>query len=102
MFQNAIGDIFILALFAAAIYAFLILPRQREFKKRQRFVRSLSVGTRVTTYGGMIGTVKKVESERGLVTLEVADDIELQFLAAAITAEFDPEAYAESARRALK
>jgi preprotein translocase subunit YajC len=102
MFPNILLDLFLLTMFAGAIYSFLILPRQREFRKRQEFVRSMEVGTQVLTFGGLIGTLKSIDSERGIVTVEVADGVTLQMVSAAITGEFDAEAYGESAQRALK
>jgi preprotein translocase subunit YajC len=102
MFPNILLDLFLLTMFAGAIYSFLILPRQREFRKRQEFVRSMEVGTRVLTFGGLIGTLKTIDSERGIVTVEVADGITLQVVSAAITGEFNAEAYGKSAQRALK
>jgi preprotein translocase subunit YajC len=101
MFQTILPDLFLLALFAGAIYAFLILPRQREFRKRQEFVRSMEIGTQVLTYGGLIGTIKAIDSARGIVTVEVADGISLQVIAAAITGEFDAEVYGKSAQREM-
>jgi preprotein translocase subunit YajC len=102
MFPNILLDLFLLIMFAGAIYSFLILPRQREFRKRQEFVRSMEVGTQVLTFGGLIGTLKSIDSEHGIVTVEVADGVTLQVVSAAITGEFDAEAYGKSAQRALK
>jgi preprotein translocase YajC subunit len=102
MFQNILPDLFLFALFAGAIYAFLILPRQREFRKRQEFVRSMAIGTQVLTYGGLIGTIQAIDPARGIVTVEVADGVSLQVIAAAITGEFDADAYGKSAQRELK
>ena len=102
MFQNILLDLFLLALFAGGIYSFLILPRQREFRRRQKFVRSMEIGTQVLTYGGLIGTIRAIDSTSGVVTVEVADGIRLRVIAAAITGEFDAEAYAKSAQRAMK
>ena len=101
MFQNILLDLFLLALFAGAIYSFLILPRQREFRGRQKFVRSMEIGTQVLTYGGLVGTIQAIDSARGIVTVEVADGISLQVIAAAITGEFDAEAYGKSAQREM-
>lgn len=101
-FNNIVLDLFILAIFGAAIYAFLILPRQRQFRKKQQFVAELKVGTRVTTYSGIIGTVKAIKEEQGLIVLEIADGINVEILAAAVMGEFDADAVANSAKRAIK
>ncbi len=95
-------DLFIIGLFVIAIYSFSVLPRQRAFRQRQKLVSQLKPGTEVITYGGMVGTVKKIDAENGMVTLEIAEGIEARFLAQSISSEFDAEAITESARRASK
>jgi preprotein translocase YajC subunit len=95
-------DLAILAFFAAGVYIFLILPRRRDFKKRQQFVTQLTPGTTVTTYGGLIGTVKAVDHQLGIVTVEVAEGVELRLLGMAVMGEFDPDALEESVKKALK
>lgn len=99
--QTLIIDLVILAIFGAAVYSFLILPRRREYKKRQQFVRDLQVGTRITTYGGMMGTVTAIDRETNIVTVEIAPGVEVKFMGPAIMGEFDPDEVAESVRKAL-
>lgn len=100
--QNILLDLFVLALFGAAIYAFLVLPRQRDFRKRQKFVAQLEPGARVVTYGGIVGTVKRVDAAQGLTTLEIADGVEVLIVSAAVMSEFDAEGVSESTQKALK
>ena len=38
-----------------AYWAMVIFPKQRDFSKRQRYVRTLVEGDEVVTYGGIIG-----------------------------------------------
>lgn len=95
-------DLFIIGLFVIAVYAFSVLPRQREFRARQKLVSQLKPGVEVITYGGMIGKVKQVDPASGVVILEIANGIEIRVLAQAISAEFDPKAIAESAQRVAK
>jgi preprotein translocase YajC subunit len=100
--ENILFDVFIIALFALGIYSFLVLPRQREFKRRQKVVHSLNVGMEVLTYGGIIGTVKRIDADSGVVYVEVSPGLELRFIAAAIMQEFDPKAYATAAKEHVK
>lgn len=102
MFDNILLDLFIIMVFGVGVYALLIAPRQRAFRKRQKLVMSLKPGIQVMTYGGMLGTVTDVDQNTGIVTLKVAEGIELRFIAASITGEFDAQAYAESAQKVLK
>jgi preprotein translocase subunit YajC len=100
--QTILIDLFILAIFAAGIYVFLVMPRQREFRRRQKLVRELEVGAEVLTFGGLVGTVKHIDSDSGIVRLEVGEGVEVQILASAITTEFDRESVAKDAQRAMK
>lgn len=95
-------DLFIIGLFAIGIYAFTILPRQRAFKDRQKLVSELATGTEVTTYGGIIGKVVKLESDQGIVHLEIAPGVTVRILAQAIASEYKAADVAQSAQRAMK
>ncbi len=83
-------DMVIIGIFGAAIYAFLIMPRQRAFKRRQQFVNTIQTGMMVTTYGGIIGTVREINDKRGTVKVEIADGVLVDMLAIAVMQEFDP------------
>ena len=100
--ENVLLDFLIIGMVMAGIYAFLILPRQRAFRERQRLVSQLKTGVEVITYGGIIGRVKKVEAEQGIVTLEVAKGVDVRVLSAAISTEYVPKEIAENAQKALK
>lgn len=99
--QTLLIDLLILAIFGAAVYSFLIMPRRREYKQRQQFVATLQPGTRVTTYGGMLGTVTRIDRRLNIVTLEIAPGIEVDFLGPAIVNEYDEAEIEESVRKAL-
>ena len=94
-------NLFIILLIAIGFYSFIIAPRQREFKQRQKLVMGLKIGEKVLTFGGIIGTVKAIDNEGGIVTVQVADNLDLQLVAAAITSRFDESVYAESAQKEL-
>jgi preprotein translocase subunit YajC len=101
-FSQLWPDLAILGLFILGIYAFSVLPRQREFRQRQKLVSQLKPGTEVITYGGMVGTVRQVDAEAGMVTLEIAKGVEARFLAQAISSEYDAKAIGDSAKRASR
>jgi preprotein translocase subunit YajC len=101
-FPTLLTDLFIIGLFAIGIYTFTILPRQRAFKERQKLVSELTVGTEVTTYGGMIGKVTKIEADQGIVHLEIANGVTVRLLMQAIGSEYKPAEVADSAQKAMK
>jgi preprotein translocase YajC subunit len=66
------------------------MPRQRAFKRRQQVVNTIQTGMKVTTYGGIIGTVREINDKRGTVKIEIADGVLVDMLAIAVMQEFDP------------
>ena len=100
--ETIVFDVFVIGLFLSAMYAFSILPRQRDFKRRQQLVSRLKPGTEVITYGGMVGRVNRVDSPSGVVYLDIADGVEVRVLAAAISEEFAAKVISENAQMGLK
>jgi preprotein translocase subunit YajC len=88
----------VLVLALGAYWAMVIFPKQRDFQKRQRYVRSLVPGDEVVTYGGIIGKVIDIEAEKGIAHVEIADGVVVRFVTAALVQPYDPEVFAEAAR----
>ena len=88
--MELLATLVILLLIVAAYWSLVVLPKQQEFKKHQKFVRTLNVGEVVVTYGGIIGTITALDPEAGVATVQVADGIELRLITAAITQYHDP------------
>ncbi len=84
-----------------AYWAMVIFPKQRDFSKRQRYVSSLAAGDEVVTYGGIIGKVLAIDAEKGVAHVEIADGVVVRLIAAALVQAYDPEAFAEAARKGL-
>lgn len=84
-----------------AYWAMVIFPKQRDFSKRQQYVRSLAAGDEVVTYGGIIGKVLAIDAEKGVAQVEIADGVVVRLVTAALVQAYDPEAFAEAARKGL-
>lgn len=89
---------FVMVLVLGAYWAMVIFPKQRDFQKRQRYVRNLNIGDEVVTYGGIIGKVVNVETELGTVQVEIASGVVVRLIAAALVQPYDPEVFAQAAR----
>lgn len=96
--MELVGTLVILLLVIAAYWSLVILPRQQEFKKHQQFVRTMQVGDRVVTYGGIIGTIVALEPDAGEAVLRVADGVEIRVITAALTQPYNPQELAKNAR----
>lgn len=68
--------IMIVAIFAI-MYFFMIRPQQKKQKEIQRFRNSLQPGMEVVTYGGIHGTIKRINLEDNTVDLEIASGVKI-------------------------
>ncbi len=62
-----------LLLMFAVFYFLLIRPQQRKQRKHQDMLKTLKVGDKVVTSGGIFGTI--VEGGEQVVKLEIADRV---------------------------
>ena len=82
---GTIGGLAPILLFFVAMYVLMILPGQRKQKAWQQMLTDLKPGDKVTTSGGLRGTVLQVKEDG--VTLRVQPDgLKLEFAKAAISA----------------
>ncbi len=91
----------ILLLGLAAFYSMVTYPKQREFQKRQKYVRTLNVGDEVLTYGGLIGKVVDIEPDRGVAHIEIASGVVVRFVTDALMQAYDPDEIARNARMGM-
>lgn len=92
----------VLLLGLGAYWSMVIFPKQRDFSKRQRYVQSLAVGDEVVTYGGIIGKVIDIEAEKGVAYVEIAEDVIVRLVTAALVQPYDPDEFARAAQMGLE
>ncbi len=66
------------AVLVGIFYFMLIRPQQQRRKQHQNTIESLEPNVRVTTIGGIIGTVVKVKEKT--IILKVADNVNIEML----------------------
>jgi preprotein translocase YajC subunit len=91
----------ILLLGLAGYYSMVTYPKQRDFQKRQRYIRTLNVGDEVITYGGIIGRVLDIEADQGIAHVEIAEGVVIRLVTAALMQAYDPEEIAKNAQRGM-
>jgi preprotein translocase YajC subunit len=91
----AVGIVLILIL--AAYWSLVIFPKQRDFKKHNLYVRTLTVGDEVITFGGIIGVIARMDQEAGIAWVKVAEGVELKMLTAALSRPYQPDEVAVNA-----
>ncbi|MEO8736259.1 MAG: preprotein translocase subunit YajC [Edaphobacter sp.] len=91
--QNAVGGfnlgnmggLALPILFFVALYFLMIVPNQRKQKKWQNMLAELKAGDRVTTNGGIRGTIITVKDD-GFILRVQPDGVKLEFAKQAIAA----------------
>ncbi len=80
-----LGSLALPILFFVVLYFLMIAPNQRKQKKWQEMLGQLKSGDRVTTNGGIRGTVLSVKDD--IVVLRIQPDgVKLEFVKSAIAA----------------
>jgi len=80
-----LGSLALPVLFFVVLYFLMIAPNQRKQKKWQEMLGQLKSGDKVTTNGGLRGTVLTVKDD--VVVLRIQPDgVKLEFVKSAIAA----------------
>ena len=78
-------QLLLIVVFIALMYFLMIAPNQKKQKKWQEMLSQLKSGDRVTTNGGLRGTVLSVKDD--VVVLRIQPDgVKLEFVKSAIAA----------------
>ncbi len=87
---GGLGGLLLPVLFFVMLYFLMIAPNQRKQKKWQEMLGQLKSGDRVTTNGGLRGTVLTVKED--VIVLRVQPDgVKLEFVKSAIAAVTTPD-----------
>jgi len=75
--SQTVSILYIVALFAI-LYFLMIRPQQQRQKKHQEMIKSLRPDDRVTTIGGIFGTIVKLKEDS--IILRIADNVRIEVL----------------------
>ena len=78
--------ILMLVLMFAMLYFFMIRPENKRKKEAQQLRDSLKVGDVITTIGGIVGTICKVE-ENTIIVETSADRVRVEFTKWAVSSK---------------
>ena len=87
---GGISGLLLPVLFFVVLYFLMIAPNQRKQKKWQEMLGQLKSGDRVTTNGGLRGTVLHVKDDVVIVRVQ-PDNLKLEFVKSAIAAVTTPD-----------
>ena len=83
-------QLFLLPVFLVLMYFVMIVPNQRKQKKWQQMLSQLKNGDRVTTNGGIRGTIVSVKDDA--VQLRIPpDNLKMEFVKSAIASVTTPD-----------
>jgi preprotein translocase subunit YajC len=88
---SSLGGFPLLILMFVAMYFLLIAPNQRKQKKWQEMLSNLKPGDKVTTNGGIRGTIVSVKDD-ALIVKCAPDNVKLEMVKSAIAAATTEEA----------
>lgn len=76
--ESMFGAILPFVLIFVVFYFLLIRPQQKRMKEHRAAVNAVRRGDRVTTGGGIIGTVARVDDQADEVLVEIADGVKVR------------------------
>ena len=79
----------IMLLMFGFMYVLLIRPQRQQQRRHTEMLENLKVGDEVVTTGGIYGDVTEVQADR--VSLEIAEDVEIEVVKRAIASVVPPE-----------
>lgn len=81
------GSLLSFAVLALAFYFLLIRPQMRRQKEQQALIKSLAVGDRVVTIGGLYGRIAALADETA--DIEITDGVVVTYARTAIAKKID-------------
>ena len=83
------GFFLVLLILFAFMYLLLIRPQRQQQRRQQQMLDNLKIGDEVITVGGIYGDVTEVQPDR--VSLEIAEDVEIEVAKRAVASVVPPE-----------
>jgi preprotein translocase subunit YajC len=82
---SLLGLLVPLLLMGAVFYFLLIRPQRMRQRQQQSLLATLHVGDEVMTAGGIVGTLKDIDEDNDIVTVEIAPGTDVRMLRRAIS-----------------
>jgi preprotein translocase subunit YajC len=88
---SLISLLFPLVLLGGVFYFLLLRPNRTRQRQQQGLLASLKVGDEVMTAGGIFGTLKDIDEDEDVVTVEIAPGTDVRMLRRAISQRMGDE-----------
>lgn len=81
--SSGYSQILILLGFVVIFYLLLWRPQAKRAKEHRQLMANLAIGDEVTTTGGIVGKITRLNND--LITLKVAENVEIKLQKAAVS-----------------
>lgn len=75
---SMLASILPMLLIMAVFYLFIIRPQNKKLQEHKATINALKKGDQVITGGGIYGTIVKVELEKEIAQVEIADGVKVK------------------------
>jgi preprotein translocase subunit YajC len=96
--QEFVAFSVVIVLLLAGYWSLVIFPKQRTFRKHNEQVRAFRAGDEVITFGGIIGTITRIDSDAGVAMVRIAEGVEVKVITVSLTRPYEPEDVSINAR----
>ncbi len=69
-----------LILIFAVFYFLIIRPQSKKFKEQKEMIDNLKIGDKIITSGGILGTVKEIDTKDNILEIEISDKVNVKIL----------------------
>ncbi len=88
----ALSDALFWFILIAFVVLFWFVPQWLNRRRQQQRIEALSVGDRVLTIGGFVGTLTHFDPEAGAARIRLTEDVEVEILPGAIRGQYRDDA----------
>lgn len=85
------ASVFPLVLIFAVFYFLIIRPQTKKIKEHQGMLQAISKGDQVVTSGGIFGEVVKIEEDKNLFVIKIADQVTIKVRRDAVSELANPQ-----------
>ena len=85
LFGSTQGFLFVMIGFLVLMYFFSSRSRKKQASKRREMLDALSKGDKITTIGGIVGTVVEIKDNEVVVRVDESNNIKLRFITSAVS-----------------
>ncbi len=89
--NDQIGLVIYIVFFIGLVYLMIIRPQKKERARKEQVMSALEKGAKVVSYSGIHGTVTSIDSEKGLIELNVAKGVDIVMEKAAVARVLNSE-----------